>query len=92
MKKLFNKSERILFYTLIVIAASCFFFAGVKYQSIGEMQRAYDQTVITKQVIKDYQLEVYEDSTIIWDGQRKVITLPYDSTQTLDNIILMDNQ
>lgn len=42
--------------------------------------------------MKDYQLDVYEDSTIIWDGQRKVAVLPFDSTQALDKQIYFDNQ
>lgn len=40
----------------------------------------------------DYQLDVYEDSTVIWDGNRHVSTLKYDSTQALDKVILDDNQ
>lgn len=41
---------------------------------------------------RDYQLEVYEDSTVIFDGLRKVAVLPYDSTQKLDNVISADNE
>ena len=42
--------------------------------------------------LRDYQIEVTNDSTVIWDGDRKVITLPYDSTQALDKAINQDNQ
>ncbi len=42
--------------------------------------------------LREYQIEVYNDSTVIWDGDRKVITLPYDSTQALDKAINLDNQ
>ena len=42
--------------------------------------------------LREYQIEVYNDSTVIWDGERHVITLPYDSTQALDKAINQDNQ
>ena len=42
--------------------------------------------------LREYQIEVFNDSTVIWDGDRKVITLPYDSTQSLDKAINQDNQ
>ena len=41
--------------------------------------------------LREYQIEVFNDSTVIWDGDRKVITLPYDSTQALDKAINNDN-
>ena len=41
--------------------------------------------------LREYQIEVYNDSTVIWDGDRKVVTLPYDSTQALDKAINNDN-
>ena len=40
----------------------------------------------------DYQLDVYEDSTVIWDANRHVATLRYDSTQALDKVISADNE
>ena len=42
--------------------------------------------------LRDYQIEVNNDSTVIWDGDRKVIALPYDSTQALDKAINQDNK
>ena len=42
--------------------------------------------------LREYQIEVFNDSTVIWDGERHVITLPYDSTQALDKAINNDNQ
>ena len=42
--------------------------------------------------LREYQIEVYNDSTVIWDGDRKVATLPYDSTQALDKAINNDNK
>lgn len=42
--------------------------------------------------LREYQIEVFNDSTVIWDGERHVITLPYDSTQALDKAINNDNK
>ena len=42
--------------------------------------------------LREYQIEVFNDRTVIWDGERHVITLPYDSTQALDKAINQDNQ
>ena len=42
--------------------------------------------------LREYQIEVFNDSTVIWDGERHVIALPYDSTQALDKAINQDNQ
>ncbi len=42
--------------------------------------------------LRDYQLDVYQDSTIIFDGDRKVSVLRFDSTQALDSVIMDDNQ
>ena len=42
--------------------------------------------------LREYQIEVFNDSTVIWDGERHVITLPHDSTQALDKAINQDNQ
>jgi len=42
--------------------------------------------------LRSYQIEVYNDSTVIFDGNRHVITLPYDSTQAIDSAISADNQ
>lgn len=42
--------------------------------------------------LRDYQLEVYNDSTVIWDGDRRVSTLKYNNTQALDSVINQDNQ
>lgn len=87
----------ITFIALCAIAATASFLAGIKYQQIGEEQRAYDQAVQVEKIFtnnptRDYQLEVYEDSTVIFDGLRRVAVLPYDSTQKLDNVIMGDNE
>lgn len=42
--------------------------------------------------LRDYQLDVYEDSTVVYDGDRHVATLRFDSTQALDSTIMDDNQ
>jgi len=42
--------------------------------------------------IRDYQLAVYNDSTQIWDGNRLVATIPYDSASKFDLAINKDNE
>lgn len=44
----------------------------------------------TKQT--DYQINVYNDSTVIMDGRRVVGIIKYDSTSQFDKIINTDNQ
>jgi hypothetical protein len=44
-----------------------------------------------KTTVRDYQIEVTNDSTIIYDGNRKVGSLPYEGSK-LDSIIDKDNQ
>ena len=39
----------------------------------------------------EYQLNVYNDSTVIMDGNRVVGVMKYDSTSQFDKIINLDN-
>lgn len=40
----------------------------------------------------DYQLDVYQDSVIVRDGERIVGTLQYNEHSSLDSLINSDNQ
>lgn len=85
----------ITFTILCVIAAASMFVAGLLYQKIGEEQRGHAQAVYTQQAIDDlrsYQIETYNDSTVIFDGDRHVATIAYDSTSAFDKAITNDNQ
>ena len=42
--------------------------------------------------MREYQIVLEVDSTIIYDGERRVGALPYDSTQALDKLMIFDNQ
>lgn len=87
--------KTITFTALCVIAAACCFFAGFLYQKTGELQRGYNQAVALQDAVnhlRSYQISTYEDSTIIFDGDRHVATIAYDSTSLFDKAINFDNQ
>lgn len=39
-----------------------------------------------------YQLDIYDDSTRIFQGDRLVGTIPFDSTSYFDKLMISDNQ
>lgn len=41
---------------------------------------------------REYQYDISAEGTTIYDGNRRVGFLPYDSTQALDKLMLWDNQ
>lgn len=45
-----------------------------------------------QKAMRNYQFELYNDSTVIYDGDRRVGMLPFDSTQGLDKLMTEDNQ
>ena len=42
--------------------------------------------------LRDYQIQIFNDSTVIWDGDRKVAAISFDSTYAIDRAILRDNE
>ncbi len=97
-------SHSTLYFTIaLVVLAVCCFCAGYILRDVQEAERQLKSNVCTVnklcpnslQAIKrlrGYQIEVYNDSTAIYDGDRHVITLQYDSTQSIDKAISFDNQ
>lgn len=45
-----------------------------------------------REAMRDYQIELWNDSTVIFDGERRVGTMPFDSTQAFDKLMIEDNQ
>lgn len=85
----------ITFTILCIIGAVVCFCAGYQTHKVGELERGYSQAVYTQQAIDDlrsYQIETYNDSTVIFDGDRHVATIAYDSTSAFDKAITNDNQ
>lgn len=41
---------------------------------------------------REYQYDISAEGTTIYDGNRRVGFLPFDSTQALDKLMLWDNQ
>lgn len=98
----FNHSYVSFTIALLLIAVCCFC-AGFILRDVQEAERQANNNVCTVNKLcpnsleaikrlRDYQIEVYNDSTAIFDGDRHVITLQYDSTQAIDKAISEDNQ
>ena len=97
-----NKEIKVTIVGIIVVAV-LMFFAGMTYSDNKATQAALKGNICTpyslcptaKEAIKhlrDYQIELFNDSTQLWDGDRHVATLRYDSTQALDKVINADNE
>lgn len=72
---------------ILILATICVIIGYTAYPLLNE-----SKAVETSNPLKDYQLDVYQDSTVIFDGPRHVATLRFDSTQALDSLIMDDNQ
>ena len=96
----FNQSTASFTIALLLIAMCCFC-AGFIVRDVKAANEQSKYCTPTRQCqnaieaqkrLRSYQLETYNDSTVIWDGDRKVVTLLFDSTTTLDKAISFDNQ
>lgn len=45
-----------------------------------------------KEYVRDYQIDITNDSTYIYDGSRLVGVIPYDSTSYFDKVMTRDNE
>lgn len=97
-----DKKETTVFIGALVIS-SLMFAAGMIYSDNKVTQAAMKGKICTPdhlcpnaleaiKRLRDYQLDVYSDSTVIWDGDRHVATLKFDEKQALDSVIMDDNQ
>lgn len=86
--------QTIIFISAICLLAVVSFFAGVKYSEVNQTKNAYDQSVLTQEALRSYQIEISEDnkSFIIYDGDRKVGVLPVTETDSLTHLIDADNE
>lgn len=86
----------------IIVVAILMFFTGMYYEKVNTTDFLLKNACTADHLcpnaqeaikrLKDYQLDVYEDSTVIFDGDRHVATLRYDSTSALDKVIMADNE
>ena len=86
----------------IIATAILMFFAGMLYEKTNTSEFLLKNVCTPDKLcpnaqeaikrLRSYQLETYSDSTIIWDGDRHVSTLLYDSTSALDKVIMADNE
>jgi len=42
--------------------------------------------------LRDYQIQIFNDSTVIWDADRKVSVWAFNSQSLLDSTIMADNE
>ena len=47
--------------------------------------------IISRPKLHEYQMEVYNDSNVIFDGDRRVGVIQYDKFSAIDSIIDFDN-
>lgn len=98
-----DKKETIVFIIGALVVGSLMFAAGMIYSDNKVTQSAMKGNICTPgklcpnaleaiKRLRDYQLEAYSDSTVIWDGDRHVATLKFDEKQALDSVIMDDNQ
>lgn len=87
----------------LLLMATAAFCAGYILRDVQEAERQAKNNVCTVgklcpnsleaiKRMRDYQIDVYDDSTTIFDGDRHVATLLFDSTQSIDKVISFDNQ
>lgn len=62
------------------------------YQGLYWTHRKDDTLTISPYNSREYQIEIDIDSSEIWDGDRLVGKIPYDSTSKLDLLINKDNE
>lgn len=77
---------------LLAIAILAFIIAGLMSCNSQSNTDRHFGSDTSKLQPRDYQLDVYEDSTVIWDGDRHVSTLKFNEKQALDSVIMDDNQ
>lgn len=90
-----DKKEATVAIIGLIVVGVLMFFAGMVYSDVKVTQAAIKSNttdIAPKSGLKDYQLDVYNDSTVIWDGSRRVSTLKFDEKQALDSVIMDDNQ
>lgn len=90
-----DKKEITVFIIGSLVVGSLIFDAGMIYSDNKVTQaaiKANTTDMAPQSGLKDYQLDVYNDSTVIWDGDRRVSTLKFDEKQALDSVIMDDNQ
>lgn len=96
----FNQSTASFTIALLLIATYCFCAgyilrdvkAANKQSKFCNPYKMCQNAIEAQKRLRSYQLETYNDSTVIWDGDRHVVTLLFDSTTTLDKAISADNE
>lgn len=75
-----TNKDRSLLLVVALILCICVLAASCTVKETGECSS------------REYQIELYNDSTVIYDGERKVGVLLFDSTQAFDKLMIKDNE
>jgi hypothetical protein len=93
--------SNVLFVVFLLLVTVSSFTVGYMYRNLQVMKvkaeacsasQLCPNALEAQKRLRSYQLETFNDSTVIWDGDRPVATLRYDSTSQLDKVISTDNQ
>ncbi len=84
--------KTITFVSLCCIAGASCFFAGKAHERINSLTRTYNQLELTRDALKDYQIELYNDTLWLYDGQRFVGKYTTTWANQIDTILLKDNE
>lgn len=75
-----TNKDRSLLWVVALILCICVLASSCTVKETGECNS------------REYQIELYNDSTVIYDGERKVGVLLFDSTQAFDKLMIKDNE
>ncbi len=95
--------ETILFFATGIVVFICGVVAGAIYMDIKATEakikcpnctasQLCPNSLEAIKRLRDYQLDCFNDSTVMYDGDRKVAVFPYNYSQALDSVITLDNQ
>ena len=82
---------RIIFLIAIVISLIIGWYVGESLFKDAFPKKSYEKAIQYVNAC-DYQIEIVEDSMIIWDGRRYVGTLPIWDNSPLDSLLQKDNE
>lgn len=85
----------LVLFTILVSASLYFFLKGFAPDSISETEfepNNINRSALKKVPARDYQIDITDSVTYIYDGDRLVGTVAFDSTNAFDKIFLKDNE
>lgn len=96
-----TKKETLLFLLAFAITAICFFIVGKKHEKIIWIEKNIKNctnshlcpnTIETLKRLRDYQIELHNDTVWVYDGDRPVGSYITNWKNQIDSIFLPDNE